>query len=106
MHWFYLLSAIIFEVMGTLSIKQVTLTNSYFWIFLVAIFYIVSFTLVGFAVKKIDIGTAYAIWAGVGTALIAILGWLIFKEVMSLQKAIAIVLIITGSVMLKLNHVE
>jgi small multidrug resistance pump len=106
MHWYYLIGAIIFEVMGTLSIKQTTLTNSYFWGSMVVVFYIISFTLVGFAVKKIDIGTAYAIWAGIGTATITVLGWLIFKEVMSLQKAIAIVLIIAGTIMLKLNYTE
>jgi len=40
MHWLYLFGAIIFEVMGTLSIKQTTLTNSYYWGTAVAVFYI------------------------------------------------------------------
>jgi len=106
MHWYYLLGAIIFEVMGTLCIKQTVLTNSYFWGVMVVVFYVTSFTLVGFAVKKIDIGTAYAIWAGLGTASITLLGWLIFKEVMSLQKVVAVLLIVVGSVMLKMNHAE
>jgi len=104
MHWLYLFGAILFEVMGTLSIKQTTLTNSYYWGTAVAVFYIISFTLVGFAVKKIDIGTAYAIWAGFGTAAITILGWLLFKEYMTIQKVIAVLLIISGSVMLKMQH--
>jgi len=106
MHWFYLFGAIIFEVMGTLSIKQTTLTQSYMWGSAVVVFYVISFTLIGFAVTKIEISTAYAIWAGIGTALISILGWLIFKEIMTIQKAIAILLIIIGSVMLKLQSVE
>lgn len=89
MHWIYLIFAIIFEVLGTLSIKQTTITQSYYW---------------GFAVKKIDIGTAYAIWAGLGTALITTLGWLIFKEYMNIQKVIAIFLIIIGSIMLKVQN--
>lgn len=104
MHWWYLFGAIIFEVFGTLSIKQTTLTNSYYWGGAVVVFYLISFTLIGFAVKKIDIGTAYAIWAGFGTATITLLGWLIFKEYMSIQKVIAVSLIIIGSVMLKLQH--
>ncbi|MEO1938339.1 MAG: multidrug efflux SMR transporter [Sulfurimonas sp.] len=104
MHWLYLFGAILFEVMGTLSIKQTTLTNSYYWGTAVAVFYIISFTLIGFAVKKIDMGTAYAIWAGFGTASITILGWLLFKECMTIQKVIAVVLIIIGSVMLKMQH--
>jgi len=104
MHWLYLFGAIIFEVMGTLSIKQTALTNSYYWGTAVAVFYIISFTLVGFAVKKIDIGTAYAIWAGFGTASITILGWLFFKEYMTIQKIIAVLLIVIGSMMLKMQH--
>ena len=103
MHWFYLFGAIIFEVMGTLSIKQTTLTNSYMWGSAVVFFYLISFTLVGFAVTKIEIGTAYAIWAGFGTASITLLGWLLFKEIMTVQKVVAILLIIVGSVMLKLQ---
>lgn len=104
MYWWYLFGAIVFEVMGTLSIKQATLSNSYYWVGAIVIFYVISFTLIGFAVKKIDIGTAYAIWAGFGTATITILGWLIFKEIMTVQKIIAIVLIVVGSIMLKLQH--
>lgn len=106
MYWWYLFGAIIFEVMGTLSIKQTTLTNSYYWGGAVVLFYLVSFSLIGFAVKKIDIGTAYAIWAGFGTASITILGWLLFKEYMSIQKIFAVGLIIIGSVMLKLQHAD
>lgn len=103
MYWWFLVAAIVFEILGTMAIKQTTLTNSYYWGSLVIAFYIISFTFLGFAVKKIDIGTAYAIWAGFGTASIAILSWLIFKEHMTLQKITAIVLIITGSVILKLQ---
>lgn len=106
MHWIYLFIAIFFEVLGTLSIKQTVLTNSYYWGGAVVVFYLLSFTLIGFAVKKIDIGTAYAIWAGFGTASITLLGWLIFKEYMSVQKVLAVGLIVIGSVMLKLEHSE
>lgn len=104
MHWWYLFAGIIFEVMGTLCIKQTSITSSYYWAGAVLIFYIISFSLVGLAVKKIDIGTAYAIWAGFGTVAITLLGWLIFKELMNTQKFIAILLIVMGTVMLKLGH--
>lgn len=104
MHWAFLFGAITFEIMGTLSIKQTTLTNSYYWGSAVVLFYIISFSLFGFAVKKIDVGAAYAIWAGFGTASITILGWLIFKEYMTIQKVIAVLFIIIGSVMLKLQN--
>jgi len=103
MHWVYLLSAIIFEVMGTLSIKQTTITGSYYWGSVVVVFYIISFTLIGFAVQKIDIGTAYAIWSGFGTSLIVILGWQFFGESMDMMKALGVVFIVLGVVLLKLQ---
>ena len=103
MHWIYLIFAIVFEVAGTLSIKQATLGNTYFWSGVITVCYIVSFTLIYYATKKIEIGVAYAIWAGLGTSLIAILGWLIFKEDMNLMKVSGIVFIVIGAVLLKLQ---
>lgn len=104
MHWLYLGIAIICEIAGTLSIKQTTLSQSYLWGGLVVVLYGGAFYFMILAVKKIEISTAYAIWAGFGTAAIALFGWLIFKESMSFQKIFAIALIIVGSVMLKLEH--
>ena len=103
MHWIYLIFAIFFEVAGTLSIKQATLGNTYFWSGVITVCYIISFTLIYYATQKIEIGVAYAIWAGVGTSLIAILGWLIFKEDMNLMKISGIVFIIIGAILLKLQ---
>lgn len=52
-----------------------------------------SFTLMTFAVKKIDMSVSYAIWSGVGTALIGF-GW--FKEPMTTLKIVSIVLIVAS----------
>lgn len=104
MYWFYLFIAIIFEVAGTLSIKQVMVTNNSYWIISVVVCFVITFSFIGMSVQKIDLGTAYAIWAGMGTTLIVLLSWLLFKEEMTLIKVIAIGLIIIGSVLLKLQH--
>ena len=103
MHWLYLISAILFEVMATLSIKQATLGNTYMWSAIITVFYIISFSFVYYATKTIEIGTVYAIWAGMGTALIVILGWLIFKEELNLYKILGVLFIIFGVVLLKLQ---
>lgn len=55
------------------------------------------------ALKKIDVSVAYAIWAGVGTALIAIVGILYFKEPATILKGFSIFLIITGVIGLNLS---
>jgi len=103
MHWLYLILAILFEVMATLSIKQATLGNTYTWSAIIAVLYIISFSFVYYATKSIEIGTVYAIWAGMGTALIVLLGWIIFKEAMNLYKIVGVLSIIFGVVLLKLQ---
>ena len=103
MHWIYLIFAILFEVAGTLSIKQATIGDTYFWSGVITVCYIISFTLIYYATQKLEIGTAYAIWAGMGTALIVILGWLIFKEDMNIMKIAGVSFIILGVVLLKLQ---
>ena len=104
MQWLYLAGAIIFEVMGTLSIKQATISENYLWYLFIIFCYIISFTLIYYATKLLDIGTVYAIWAGAGTSLIVILGWLIFKEEMNVMKVSGVVLIVVGVVLLKLQE--
>jgi len=55
---------------------------------------------------KIDVSVAYAVWAGIGTALIAGIGIFYFKEPLSPVKAMSILLIIIGVVGLNLGGVE
>lgn len=70
---------------------------------LVFVFYAFSFTASTFALKTIDISIAYAIWMALGTALIALIGMLWFNETLSLLKVTALLLIITGVVLLNLS---
>jgi len=70
-----------------------------------AVFYLASFILLTFTIKKIEIGMAYAIWSGLGTALIAIIGIFWFNELVSTAKFISIILIIIGVVGLNLEGV-
>ncbi len=67
------------------------------------VFYGLSFALMPLVLKKIAVSVAYAIWAGVGTALIAVIGILWFKEPASAIKVASIILIIIGVVGLNLG---
>lgn len=67
------------------------------------VFYILSLVCLTYALKKIDVGVAYAIWAGVGTALIAVIGIYFFREPATLLKLGSIALIIVGVVGLHLS---
>jgi small multidrug resistance pump len=105
MSWIFLLAAILLEVCGTTCMKMsqgfTKLTPSV----LLFIFYAFSFGAVTLAIKSIEVSVAYAIWSGLGTALIAGVGILWFKESLTLWKIASLALIILGIVGLKLSSV-
>lgn len=92
--------AILFEVFGSTMLK---LSNG-FTVLLpsigVVIGFVMSFILLGLALREIALSTAYAIWSGLGTALTACIGFIIFFEKMSVLKVVALLLIIFGVVIL------
>ncbi|UYZ14131.1 MULTISPECIES: DMT family transporter [Brevibacillus] len=103
MSWLYLGLAICFEVAGTTFMKLSNGLSRPVFTVLMFVFYVISFSSLSMALKQLEVGTAYAIWSGVGTAAIAVIGFLFFKDVLTVQKIIAIVLIIVGCVMLNLS---
>ena len=62
-----------------------------------------SFSLLAWSLKVLPIGTAYAVWTGIGAAGTAILGMMIFKDPVSVSRITAIVFIITGVVLLNFS---
>lgn len=100
--WLWLFIAIIFEVAGTTSLKISAGLSRLFPSILVFIFYSISFATLSFALKNLEISLAYAIWAGLGTALIALIGVGYFNESLSILKVISIILIILGVIGLNL----
>jgi len=62
---------------------------------------IVSFELLSLAVKTIPVGTAYAIWTGLGAVGVAILGMVLFGESKDIARILCIVLIVAGVIGLK-----
>lgn len=101
--WHYLIIAILCEVAGTTCMKLSNGFTNFIPSALILVFYIASLSNLTIALKGINLHIAYAIWAGVGTALVAILGCLIFKENISSLKIASIFLIIIGVVGLNLN---
>ena len=64
--------------------------------------YCAAFFFLSLSLKQLPLGVAYAIWSGLGTALIALLGWWVLKEPMNGAIALGILLIIAGVVVLNL----
>lgn len=65
---------------------------------------LVSLGLLGLAMKELPLGTAYAIWTGVGAVGTVIAGIILFGESMALIRLASVALIICGLVGLKMNH--
>lgn len=104
MPWLLLSLAIVTEVMGTLALKTSNGFSNLGASAVVIGAYCASIFLLGLSLKGIDVGVAYAIWAGVGTALIAVAGLFLFNESMTLLKLISIALIIIGVIGLNLSN--
>ncbi|MEU9096298.1 multidrug efflux SMR transporter [Streptomyces sp. NPDC048361] len=65
--------------------------------------YLLAFYLLSLTLKSLSVGTAYAIWSGVGTAVIAAIGMVFMGEAMTAAKIAGIALIIGGVVLLNLG---
>ena len=101
--WLFLLIAILTEVVGTSLMKASQgLTRLLPTIFMFVL-YAISFVFMALALRKIEVGIAYAIWSGLGTALIAMIGIAWFRESFNFPKLIGIALIIGGVVLLNLK---
>ena len=106
MGWFLLALAIVLEVSGTTCMKFSDGFKEIVPSVLVFIFYGLSFTAFIYALKTIDLSISYAIWAGLGLALITAIGILYFKEPATIQKMVFIVLVLVGVIGLSLSAVR
>lgn len=102
--WFLLLVAILFEVGGTTSMKLADGFSKTLPSILIFVFYGASFVALTFALKKIDLAIAYAVWSGVGTAVVAVIGFWYFGETVTAMKLVSLALVIAGVVGLRLAH--
>lgn len=106
MAWLYLMIAAAFEVGWPLGLKMASLSsNSRFWWILFAI---IAMTLSGvflyLSQKQIPVGTAYAIWTGIGAACTFLIGCVFFNDSINMMKIFGVFFIITGVAFLKLAH--
>jgi len=102
MHWIHLTLAILFEVAGTTCMKLSAGFTRTVPAVLMGIFYCICFFFLTLALKKIDVSVAYAVWSGVGVALIASIGVLYFREPVTMLKVFGMLAIIVGVVALNL----
>jgi small multidrug resistance pump len=102
MHWFYLAIAIVSEVVATSALKAAEGFTRPVPSILVVVGYSVAFYFLSLVLNTIPLGVTYAIWSGVGIALVTVVGWIVYHQVLDLGGIIGIGLIVAGVVVLSL----
>lgn len=103
MPYVFLALAIVFEVAGT-SLLKLSDGFTRLWPSVgVAVGYGLAFWMLSITLRSVPVGVAYAIWAGLGTALIAVIGAFFFGEPLGIVKIIGIGLIVAGVVALSIE---
>ncbi len=103
LHWFLLTLAIVLEVAGTTAMKLSEGFTNLIPSVLLFVFYAASFVALTFAIRRIDISVAYAVWSGLGMAIVAVIGFAFFKETVTITKIACICLIMAGVVGLNMS---
>ncbi|MFZ6771625.1 quaternary ammonium compound efflux SMR transporter SugE [Undibacterium sp. SXout7W] len=106
MNWIILITAGLFEIVWAIGLKYTEGFSRLWPSVLTLLAMAISVGLLSFAMKSLPVGTAYAIWVGVGAVGTAILGILLFGESASMARLISLSLIIAGIIGLKLAAAE
>jgi small multidrug resistance pump len=102
MNYLYLALAIVCEVVATSALKSAEGFTKFWPSVLVIVGYSAAFLCLSWALRTIPVGVAYAIWAGMGIALVSLVAWCIHGQKMDAVSLIGIGLIFTGVIVLNL----
>lgn len=102
MPWFHLIIAGLLEVAWAIGLKQTDGWTRLWPSVITVVLMIASFFFLSLALRTLPLGTAYAIWTGIGAVGTALIGILIFDEPRTVARLVCILLIISGVVGLKL----
>ncbi|QJC50511.1 multidrug efflux SMR transporter [Paenibacillus albicereus] len=101
MAWVYLIGAGLCEVFGVTMMNRLNERRSFANFALLAAGFLLSFLLLSLAMRDLPMGTAYAVWTGIGAAGGAIVGMLFFGESRSVLRILCITLVLGAAVGLK-----
>jgi small multidrug resistance pump len=98
--WIFLSVAIVSEVIATSALKATGEFSRLLPSIVVVVGYLSAFYFLTLTLRTIPIGIAYAIWSGVGVALITLAGWVLYKQTLDTPACVGITLIVAGVVVL------
>ena len=106
MQWLFLIAAIAFEVIATVSLRVAAKGRSAFYA-VTALGYLIAFSFLPLALNEgMGLGVAYGIWAASGVALTAIASKMLFKEPLTPMMMGGIALIISGVLLVELGAIH
>jgi quaternary ammonium compound-resistance protein SugE len=106
MAWTYLIAAGLLEIVWAIGIKYTEGFTKLWPSLITGAAMVASFYLLAQAIKVIPVGTAYAIWVGIGASGVALVSMVLFKEPATMIRLVCIALIIAGVVGLKLVEMK
>lgn len=102
MPWGTLIIAGLFEIGWAIGLKYTDGWSRFWPSAITVVFMILSFVFLSKALREIPVGTAYAVWTGIGAVGTAILGIILFSEPLGLLRVVSMLLVIAGIIGLKL----
>jgi len=102
MHYLYLILAVAAETIGTTALHASQQFTRLWPSVLVIVAYAISFYLLSLTLKYMPVGIMYAMWSGLGIVLIAIIGWLVFRQTLDLPAILGMGLILSGIVVIQM----
>ena len=100
MNWLYLGVAIVAEVVATSALKAAEGFTRLAPSVVVVVGYLIAFYFLSLTLRTIPLGVAYAIWSGIGIALISLIGWLVYAQSLDAPAIAGLTLIVAGVVVL------
>lgn len=100
--WIALIIAGVFEIGYALSVNGSEGFTNPLWSSIAVVFFLLTLFFLSVALRKIDVGIGYAVWAGIGAIGAAVFGPVFFDETLTLVKAFWLAVIIGGVIWLKL----
>ena len=102
MAYVYLAIAIVAEVIGTSALNASNGFTRALPTAVVVTGYVVAFYFLSLTLKTMPVAIAYAIWSGVGIALITTIGWVFFRQILDAAALLGIALIVAGVIVINL----
>ena len=105
MGYVFLALAIIGEVIATTFLKFTSGERTVWWAYpIVGVGYVVAFWMLSLTLSRgVPLGIAYALWAGIGVVLVAIISWVFFHENLTVMQVAGMGLVIAGVLLLELG---